>query len=108
MPIDPGKLNRRITIQQQATTQDSYGEETQNWSDIKSCWAEIHTASSREVYAAAGYVSELSHVITIRYASIPTIKAGMRVAYSNRTFRIQAVDDVNESHESLSLLCQEQ
>lgn len=101
-----GTLNRRVTIQSQLTTQDSYGQEQQTWTDVLTCWASIHAATSREVYAAAGFVSQLSHVVTVRYTFTP-ITSAMRVLYGTRTFQVQAVVDPDESRVMLNLYCLE-
>ncbi len=108
MPLDPGTLNKRITMSAPSTTQDEYGQPTNIWTPIRTCWAGIRTASSREVYAASGFVSQLSHVITVRYVADQPPKAGMQVGYKDRTFRVQAVSDPDESQERVELLCLEQ
>lgn len=104
--LSAGSLQRRITIQAQTTTQDSYGAEQQTWNDVLSCWASIKAASSREVYAAAGFVSQLSHIVTIRYTTT-AITSAMRVLYGTRTFLVQAVVDPDESRVMLNLYCLE-
>lgn len=104
--MNAGQLDRRIVIQSQATSQDAYGQEQQTWTDVFTCWASIHAATSREVYAAAGFVTQLSHVVTIRYTST-SITSAMRVLYGTRTFQVQAVVDPDESRVLLNLYCLE-
>lgn len=108
MSLDPGKLNRRITISVAATTQDDYGQPTNTWTPLRTCWAGIRVASSREIYAASGFVSQLSHVITVRYNATQPPKAGMQVGFNGRTFRVQAASDPDEGLEMVQLLCLEQ
>lgn len=105
-PLDPGTLNRRITIKVPSTTQDGYGQEAQTWTDVVTCWASIKAATSREVYAAAGFVSQLSHIVTIRYTSAQ-ITSAMRVSYDNRVLQVQAVVDPDESRVVLNIFCLE-
>jgi SPP1 family predicted phage head-tail adaptor len=100
-----GKLNRKVTIQSPSTTQDEYGAPTQVWTDLITTWAAIRAATSKEVYAASGFTSQLSHIITIRWR--PGIQANQRIAYRGRTFEIQAVADPDESRVELNLLCLE-
>ena len=105
--LDPGKLNRRITIQSPSTERDISGTPKKSWSDVLTTWASIRAATSREVYAVASFVSTLSHVITIRYRSGVTITHAMQVLYAGRKFEIQAVSDPDEGREQLQLLCLE-
>lgn len=104
--MNAGQLNRRIVVQSQATSQDSYGQQQQTWTEVLTCWASIKAATSREVYAAAGFVSQLSHVITIRYPATP-ITSAMRVLYGSRVFQVQAVVDPDESRVLMNLFCLE-
>ncbi|SEB40714.1 phage head closure protein [Terriglobus roseus] len=101
-----GSLNRRITIQSQATTQDAYGQQVNTWDDLLTCWASIKAVTSKEVYAASGYTSQVSHKITIRYPTV-AISSKMRVLYETRLFHIQAINDPSEGREQLDLLCLE-
>lgn len=104
--INPGMLNRRITVEQQSTTQDGSGQDVSSWTLALSCWASIRVATSKDVYAAAGFVSQISHVVTIRYTPTP-ITSAMRVCYQGRHLSIQAVSDPDESRVMLQLLCLE-
>lgn len=102
--IDPGKLKHRINIQGQSTEQDDFGAPIKDWSSVLTCWASIQAASSKEVYAASGYTSSLSHKIVIRYPSV-AITSAMRVVYRDRVYQIQAAIDPDESREELQLMC---
>lgn len=104
--LEAGTLNRPIKIQSQSTAQDAYGQQTTTWNDVVTCWASIKAATSKEVYAASGFTSQITHKITIRYQDTP-IRSNMRVAYRNRFFTIQAVSDADESRAQLALLCLE-
>lgn len=106
MALDAGSLNRKITIQSQTTTQDVYGQPQQTWTDVLSTWASIKAATSKEVYAAAGFTSQISHKITIRFPRV-TLRSNMRVMYRGRVFDVQAVTDPDEGRVQLDLLCLE-
>ena len=101
-----GDLNRRITIQQPSSNKDQYGQPLQTWADVLSTWAAIKAATSKEVYAASGFTSQISHKITIRFP-VQTIRSNMRVVYRARVFDVQAVSDLDESRVQLDLLCLE-
>jgi len=100
--MNPGRLNKRVTIQSPSESQDEYGQPTQDWTDVCSTWAGIRAATSKEVYAASSFVSKVSHVVTIRWRS--GIEADQRILYRSRIFEIQAVSDPDESRVELNLL----
>ncbi len=104
--LSAGDLNRHITIQSQSTTQDAYGQQTTTWDDLMSCWASIHAATSKEVYAASGFTSQVSHKITIRFPAL-ALRSNMRVIHRERTFNVQALSDPDEGRVQLDLLCLE-
>jgi len=89
-----GDLNRRITLQSPSQVQDCYGQPTQDWTDMLTTWAAIRAATSKEVYAASSFVSQVSHIVTIRCR--PGIAAKQRILYRDRVFEIQAVSDPDE------------
>ena len=103
--LNPGTLNRKITLQVQSNVADEFGQQQQAWRNLRDCWAAIHPASSKEVYVASGFATQLTHVITIRYNAAALASAGMRVLYNGTSFRIQAISDPNEAHEVQQLLC---
>ena len=102
-----GLLNRRVNIQRPSTTRDEFGQPTQDWTDVFKTWAGIRAATSREVFAASGFTSEVSHVVTLRYRPRTPILSSYRVLYEGRVFEIQAVADPTENKEQLNLLCRE-
>jgi SPP1 family predicted phage head-tail adaptor len=105
--MNAAQLNRRITIQQRSQTRDVYGQPTADWSDLFTTWGGIRAATGKEVYAASGFTSQVSHVITLRYRPRTPILNSYRVLYEGRIFRIQAVSDPDEGREQLNLLCLE-
>ena len=104
--LNPGSLNRKITIQVPAVTQDAFTEPQQNWTDVGTVWAAIHTATGKEVYAASGFTSQMTHSITIRYPAF-AVQTNMRVLYGTRSFLIQGVSDPDESRVQVDLFCLE-
>lgn len=103
--INAGKYRNIITIQQQATTKDSYGAETQEWTDFLKCRALITPISGKDYFAADVIQSETSHRLSMRY--YPGITADMRVNYNDRIFIIQAVINFQEFNKELQLYCKE-
>lgn len=102
-----GELKRRIRIQQQSSTQDDYGQQIESWSDVLVCWAAIKAATSKEVYAASGFTSQITHKITIRFPRDIEIRSNMRILYGTRVFLIQAIPNPDEGIQQLALMCLE-
>lgn len=100
-----GLMRKRITIQQRATTVDSYGEQSSTWTDVKTVWASIDPATGSELYAAQSIRAEMTHAVKIRYLSGVTAK--MRVKYGSRYFNVTAVRNVDERNREMQLMCVE-
>jgi SPP1 family predicted phage head-tail adaptor len=105
--MQSGKLNRRIELQSPSSGQDSFGQPLDTWTTILNTWASIRAATSKEVYASSAFVSQVSHIITVRYQYALNIRSADRVIYDGRIFEIQAVSDADESKVKLNLLCLE-
>lgn len=104
--MNAGALNRRVTIQRPSEVVDGYGQPTNDWTDLATTWAAIKAPTSKEVYAlGAGFTSQITHKITIRYR--PGLTAAMRICYRGRTFLIQTISDPSEARVELNLMCLE-
>ena len=102
-----GKLNKRITIQQNVNITDCEGLAIEVWQDFKKVWASIVPLTSRyrEFMSAQALNSEINTQIKIRYTDRITPK--MRVLYGSRVFEIIAVINPNEDNIELNLMCKE-
>jgi SPP1 family predicted phage head-tail adaptor len=106
--IGAGELVHAISIAAPDPAGDSYGESIvpAQWNVIRATRAAIATAGGRETNQASQLVSEVSHVVTIRYT--PTLIApGYQVQFGARRFRIQYVENVGERNRVLMLYCLE-
>lgn len=104
--MNPGQLNKRITIQQESATQNSFGEPTGTWSDIATVWASINPIVGKEYFAAETVKSEVSHKIKIRYKA--GITPDMRVKFGSRYFQIIGPPiNFKEQNVELQLMCKE-
>lgn len=102
-----GALKRRVTIQVPSTDQDEYGQPTDTWDELMTTWAGIRVATGKEIYAASGFTSQVSHVITLRYRPSVTIRSNCRAIHEGRIFQIQTISDPDESKAQVNLLCLE-
>jgi len=119
--MDIGRLNKRITIEHQASTYDqidpwnqfetvwseeSYddaGQQVESWSTFATVWADIKHNSGIETIKSDALASSVKTSIRVRY--MPGVNAGMRVNYSGLQYEITAVlPHVNEKR-YIDLIC---
>lgn len=108
--IRAGQLSRRITIQQQSPSVDSFGQQVSTWTDVATVWASIEPSVGRELMAAQAVSIDQPTTITIRWQPIfasPKAVAAMRVAYNGRIFDIHSVENEGERNTLLTLLASE-
>jgi SPP1 family predicted phage head-tail adaptor len=98
--MNPGDLNRRITIQTFTPTRDSLGAEIETWSTLAEIWAQVTNVAGGEIYAADKILSQTTHRITIYYRSDLTAK--MRVVYNGTAYDVLMVQE-NGLRESTDL-----
>jgi SPP1 family predicted phage head-tail adaptor len=107
LALPAGMLRHEISIQQQSSTQDAFGQPLVSWSSIYTCLAAILTMSAKEVFQVSQFVSQITHRITLRWPGELGIEAGQRVVFGKRVFLIQALDNVQERNRVLHLMCLE-
>lgn len=104
--LNAGRLNKRITIEEDIGTEaSSTGEHVEDFQFFANRWAEIIPLSGRELWNAQQVQPDITHKVTIRYLTGVTPK--MRVAYGSRYFNILSVINVNEEGISQELMCME-
>jgi len=111
--MQAGKLNRRIAVQTQATTQDAFGQQLQTWTTAYPCWASIDVQNSQLIYSTAEFIEKVTHRITIRWTSSVVITPAMRIVYVEpttqvtHTYEIQAVLNDKQANKQLILIAYE-
>ena len=109
-PVSAGVLNRRVTIQERLSTQDSFGAQSTAWTDVVTLWASIEALSGGELLRAQSIATEVSHQITVRYQALfanPKTVAAYRAVYRGRIFNIHASMNLDESDSRVVLLASE-
>jgi SPP1 family predicted phage head-tail adaptor len=108
-----GTLNRRVQIQQQTTSQDSFGQEQQTWTPIYVCWASIDIQNSQLLYSTAEFVEKVTYRITFRWTNSIVIQPGMRIVYTEattkvtHTYLIEALLNTKAGNRELVAMCYE-
>jgi SPP1 family predicted phage head-tail adaptor len=106
--INPADLRHSIQIQERSTTQDQYGQPLEVWCTLITTRARIRTLSLREQFAQAGFSSQATHQITMRWQGSVPLQAGQRIVFGTRVFLVQSVENVLERNRVINLLVIEQ
>jgi len=74
--MNPGELDREITIESFTTVQDGRGEETEEWSTFAEIWASKRPMSATERFASNGTHSVETANFRVRYLEgvLPTMR----------------------------------
>ena len=108
--IRAGQLSRRITLQQQSPSVDSYGQQVSAWTDVATVWASVEPSVGRELMAAQAVSLDQPTTITIRWQPLfasPKAVAAMRAVYNGRIFNIHSVENEFERNTVLTLIASE-
>ena len=107
MAINAGTLRKRITLQQQSISVDTYGQQITTWTDVATVWASIEPSVGRELMAAQAVSLDQPTTIMIRWQpafASPKAVAAMRAVYNDRLFNIHSVENEEERNRTLTLL----
>ena len=110
MALSAGTLRKRITLQQQSLSVDSYGQQVITWTDVATVWASLEPSVGRELVAAQAVRLDQPTTITIRWQpsfASPRTVAAMRAVYNGRTFNIHSVENEDERNVLLTLSASE-
>jgi SPP1 family predicted phage head-tail adaptor len=103
--MDAGRLDKRVTIQSQASTRNAIGEPVKSWSDFATVWAGVEPLQGREFWAQQQVQSAVT--IRVRIRSLAGVTPAMRITFGSRVLNIEAVIDPRERGEEMQLMCSE-
>jgi SPP1 family predicted phage head-tail adaptor len=91
--IDPGELDRKITIQRASGAQDAYGEGLNVWYDLAEVWAKVewNTKNNSEGEGASQIVQRDVISFTVRHRDVT---ARDRVKYRDDYYDIEGVAEM--------------
>jgi len=98
-----GRLRHQITIQEQTTTQDEYGQAIETWTAIATVRASIEPIRGKEYFSSNERNAEVTTKITIRHIS--GIYPNMRIIYQNKAYDIKDVINYQERNHMMELMC---
>ena len=104
-----GQLRYSVTIEQQVTTRTSSGAQAETWTTFATVFAGLQGVSGQEYLAAGKLVADANMRIRIRYVSglTPEMRIKFIDGSSTRYFDILDIDDKDERHREMELLCKE-
>lgn len=92
--MNPGELNKKITIQRVTNGKGSNLIKTQTWDDVKTCHASVKNLSGKEYWTAKEYGAEKTVIFIIRYNSLPDLNLNDRIKFNDKLFNITEIDNV--------------
>ena len=87
-----GKMDRLITIGEFTSVQDSYGQETETWTEFATVWAEKIDIKARERFAAQQDIAEETTRFRIRWLAGLTPK--MRIVHDGKVYNITGIAEL--------------
>lgn len=106
-PTNPGARLHQINIQQQTIASppsfDRAGSALYSWITFITTWAKIVSTRATDVIRSGQITTQTFLVLNIRYR--PGILQNMRVAWTNGTYVIQGIENVEERNVELNLIC---
>lgn len=106
--LQPGELRHSVQIEAPDYAPGARGMSVTpaSWTPVRATMAAIYTAGGRETSMASQIVSQVSHVVKVRWTE-DVIKANYRVVFGARTFTVGYVENVLERNRVLLLYCLE-
>lgn len=108
MAISAGRLNRRISIQQRSTSQDSLGQPVETWTEVAEVWADCRSTNGlsfiKESMVADATSTMARYSFRIRYRT--GLNESMRVVYDSVNYNIIAVMPDLHDRGHLDLACE--
>jgi SPP1 family predicted phage head-tail adaptor len=87
--IDPGQLNRRLTLEAPVDIDDGAGGVIRSFAAVATLWAQVEPVSARGEVAADALGASVTHRIALRYSSDITLRHRLRDGA--RIYRIVAM-----------------
>lgn len=93
-PLQPGRFDQRITVQQESRADDGYGGSVLTWTTYATRWATVRALKGQERQMAQQTEAGVDVEFQVRRDSImAAVTAAMRISWNSKTFNIRAVLD---------------
>lgn len=91
-----GKLDRRLTLEQNTASQNDFGEAVPAWAELGQRWARVEYKQGSESFQADEQVAVQRIDFTIRYEK--GLSSRLRVRYEGQVYDIDAVAEIGRRH----------
>lgn len=100
MPIDPGKLNKKIVIQRKGSGQDSMGAPNGTWTTHATVWAERKDRKSRQSQESEGSGKVEAVIFTdwrfYNSSETSDVASSDQITHGGKTFEILTVREIGD------------
>ena len=100
--INPGKLNKKISIVKNEQGFDDYGEPEDTTVNVLTCWSSVKNKSGKEQFETITPYAKTVTSFLIRYTKL-IIDTTMKVDFNNNIYNIVYVDNYNFSNEYIEI-----
>lgn len=100
-----GPKRKRVTVQSQSITIDSYGQETKVWTDSSTHWAHVESLSGNFTENAGQQKDNLTHQVTMRWFA--GLNPTQRLLFGSKILNIFYINNVDERNREYVVRCQE-
>ena len=88
--IDPGKLDRRITLRTASVSADGFGQAVRTYSDLVKVWAKVEYRGVPKEGDETERLTSVNKVrFTIRYRS--DVDATTKISWDSKTYEVEGV-----------------
>jgi len=95
--MNPGTLDRRITIQKRTITRDSFGDAVESWADWRTSIParQIYRSGGESFGASEQRVATRTVVFRIRYLSLGDVldPAAYRITFGGQVYDVRAIEE---------------
>ena len=101
--MNPGRLNRRVTLQSQTVSRDSAGQAKPVWTSVATVWAAVLPLRGKEYFESSKMNSEITVRIIIRYRA--DVRTSWRVVSGGSAYNIVEIINPADGRKELQLMC---
>ena len=103
--IDPGHLDRRLTMQARTLTKDSDGAPVESWADAGTIFAQALRTTGTELETAGAPRSRQARRFRVRYRAALEATAAQRFVFEGRVYELAAAyEDTTQARRAYHII----
>lgn len=96
--MNPGKLNKKITIEKYEKTIDGEGVEIMKWCELRTTFASFEDKIVRATTEDNATITQVETNMTIRKNYVSLFSSNIRVVYQNRIYEVLDICEVDDNY----------